>query len=679
MTAIVLPGPGARSDASGAEFVVFSAYAETIELCLFDSADRQTARVQLTRNGDLWHCRLSGVEPGQRYGYRAHGPYDPAHGHRFNPNKLLIDPYARALDRSFQLSQAHFGYDRDPNSQTELNRVDSAPFTPKCVLLPEIKEAIQPLRLPIPETVIYELHVRGMTMLRGDIPAQLRGTFAGLTSEPVLRHLRSLGVKAIELLPVHAIADEPRLVRAGLRNYWGYNSINFFALEPRYSAGSAVATEFRDFVQRFHEIGIEVILDVVFNHTGEGDEWGPTICFRGIDNASYYRLSATDKNKYANDAGTGNTLNLAHPMVRKMVLDSLRCWARAGVDGFRFDLASVLAKDDHGFDPNAAFLRELSADSQITGVKLIAEPWDATGEGYRLGSFPPPFLEWNDKFRDCVRRFWRGDDGVVGELAMRVTGSSDVFPVRGPLASVNFITAHDGFTLHDLVSYSERHNLANGENNADGAAVNYSWNCGVEGESSDVSVRALRYRQKRNLFATLFLSLGVPMMTAGDELSHTQRGNNNAYCQDNAFAWLNWDLDRDGREFLSFVQRVIALRSQHPVFRRDRFYRGATDPGGKWKDITWLTVEGLEMTPEHWRTKENKFLACSIASGESDGRYFLALNAAAEERSVALPGPAKQPWRLLLDTSQPNGGTPVSAQRGNWIVGGRSLVVLFQE
>ncbi len=670
--------PGVRCDASGAEFVLFSTHAETVELCLFDAVERETGRVPLARNGELWHCRVPGVGPGQRYGYRVYGPYEPARGHRFNPNKLLIDPYARALDWSFQLSSAHFGYAGDPSSPSALDTTDSAPFTPKSVVVADTGERIGQLRLPLSDAIIYELHVRGMTMLREDIPAPLRGTFAALASAPVLRHLQDLGVTAVELLPVHAIADEPRLVRAGLRNYWGYNSICFFALEPRYASGIA-ALEFRGFIQRFHESGIEVILDVVFNHTGEGDEWGPTICFRGIDNAAYYRLAPWDKSKYLNDAGTGNTLNLAHPVVRKMVLDSLRYWARSGVDGFRFDLASVLGKEDGRFNSDAAFLRELAEDPELGKLKLIAEPWDATSEGYRLGGFPLPFLEWNDKFRDCMRRFWRGDRGGIGELATRLTGSSDLFPDRGPLASLNFITAHDGFTLQDLVSYSERQNWANGEHNADGTTENYSWNCGVEGESDDAMVQARRFQQKRNLLASLVLSLGVPMLSAGDELSRTQHGNNNAYCQDNQISWLNWNLDDEGRAFATFVRRVIALRREHPLFRSDRFYQGTTGPGGNWKDITWRGPDGYEMTSEQWRSPENEFLACAIAPTEDGGRYFLALNAGADERIVELPGPAERPWRLLLDTSAADGGEPVVAQGTHWTVGGRSLVLLLCE
>lgn len=678
MTSNETASPGVHCDASGTDFALFSTHAANVQLCLFDNADRETGRVPLIRNGDLWHCRVSSIGPGQHYGYRVYGPYDPPRGHRFNPNKLLIDPYARALDRSFQLSPAHFGYAGDPGSPATPDDRDSAPFTPKSIVLPEVGTPVRQPGSPLPEMIIYELHVRGMTMLRDDIPEPLRGTFAGLASGPVLRHLRDLGVTAVELLPIHAIADEPGLVRAGLRNYWGYNSICFFALEPRYAAGIA-ALEFRGFIERFHDSGIEVILDVVFNHTGEGDEWGPTICFRGIDNASYYRLAPWDKGKYLNDAGTGNTLDLAHPAVRTMVIDSLRYWARAGVDGFRFDLASVLAKEGGGFNRDAAFLRQLVADPELGRLKLIAEPWDATGEGYRLGSFPPPFLEWNDKYRDSMRRFWRGDRGIVGELATRMTGSNDLFPDRGPLTTVNFITAHDGFTLQDLVSYSERQNWANGEHNADGTTENYSWNCGVEGETRDPFVRALRFQQKRNLLASLVLSLGVPMLSAGDELSRSQRGNNNAYCQDNEISWLNWSLDEEGKTFLSFVQRVVALRREHPLFQRDHFYRGEAGPEGEWKDIAWFSHDGQEMTSEQWRNPANEFLACVIAPAGNAGRYFLALNAGSEERAIALPGSPEKAWELLLDTSAPDGGEPTVAQCTSWRVAGRSLVLLLQK
>jgi isoamylase len=670
--------PGAICDRDGVGFVLFSANAEKVELCLFGSDDREISRVPMLRDGDLWQCRVSGIGAGQRYGYRVHGPYDVGNGHRFNPNKLLIDPYARVLDRSFNLSPAHFGYTNvAPGDRSTMDERDSAPFTPKCIVVEEFPNTERPLRRPLKDTAVYELHVRGMTILHPDVAPAARGTISGLSSETVIRHLRELGITAIELLPVHAFADEPRLVRAGLRNYWGYNSINFFALEPRYAAGDP-RLEFCEFVRRFHDAGIEIILDVVFNHSGEGDEWGPTICFRGIDNASYYRLMPDDRTKYINEAGTGNTLNIAHPMVRLMVLDSLRYWARFGVDGFRFDLATVLANDDGQFDAHARFFAELGADPDLAKLKLIAEPWDATPGGYRLGDFPSAFGEWNDRFRNTVRRFWRGDRATIGEMATRITGSSDVFPARGPLSSINFITAHDGFTLQDLVSYSAKQNWANGEQNADGTDENFSWNCGAEGETRDAAIRNLRLQQKRNLIATLVLSLGIPMITAGDELGRTQRGNNNAYCQDNEISWVDWNLDSDDRVFLGFVRRVVALRAQHPAVRRESFYRGA--PGAlPWKDIVWLTRAGQELTSDAWQDPDLRFLACAFSAETGAARYYLALNAASEPVSVLLPKSEGAPWRSLLDTSVPDGGTPSESATGESIVRARSLVLLLHD
>ena len=665
--------PGVTCDDAGASFVLFSANAEAVELCLYDG-EREWARLPLQRDGDLWHCRIAEAHAGQRYGYRVHGPYDPSRGHRFNPNKLLIDPYARVLDRTFRVAPEHLGYSADNPALPDAR--DSAAVTPKCVLVRDVRPDLSCPNRPLCELVIYELHVRGMTMRRLDLPVELRGTFAGLGSDPIITHLKNLRVTAVELLPVQAIADEPRLVRAGLRNYWGYNSINFFALEPRYCAGEALA-EFRAFVARYHEAGIEVILDVVFNHTGEGDEWGPTVSFRGIDNAAYYRLNPADQSRYENDAGTGNVLNIAHPRVRAMMLDSLRYWARAGVDGFRFDLATVLGKDNGDFNPAAAFFTELVADRELKGVKLIAEPWDATANGYHLGGFPPPFAEWNDKFRDVARRFWRGDRGAAAELATRMTGSSDLFASRGPLASVNFITAHDGFTLEDTVSYSTKHNLKNGEANADGAAENYSSNWGAEGETADASIRAVRDRQKRNLMATLLLSLGVPMITAGDELGRTQRGNNNAYCQDNEISWLDWSLDSGKEAFLRFVSRAIGLRAAHECSRRASFYRGV-GVGNSQKDILWLAADGGEMTAEGWQAAANAQLACTF-SGDNGARYFLALNAAPGEIKFVLPQNVQDnKWKLLLDTAQGDGGEPLETVAEIWTVQPRSLVLLME-
>jgi glycogen operon protein len=673
---------GAHCAEGGADFSLFSAHAEKVELCLFNDAGlRETSRTSLSRAGDIWHAHIAGLQAGQRYGYRVHGPYDPSAGHRFNANKLLIDPYAKALDRSFNLAPTHFGYRvGDATADLSFDERDSAPDTPKCVLLADAPQTARPLSIPWRDTVIYECHVRGMTMLRQDVPAKLRGTLAGLASRPVIAHLRELGITSVELLPVHPIADEPRLVRMGLRDYWGYNPINFFALEPRYAAGEA-SSEFRAFVGILHDAGIEVILDMVLNHTGEGDALGPTFSFRGIDNASYYLLSPLDRRFYVDHSWCGNTVNVAHPQVRAMVLDCLRHWARAGVDGFRFDLAVVLAREQGEFRPDAAFFSELAADPELSQLKLIAEPWDGGPSGYRLGGFPRPFAEWNDRFRNAARRFWRGDPGIIPELASRLTGSSDVMGGRGAEASINFVTAHDGFTLQDIVSYSEKHNWANGERNADGNSENYSWNGGIEGPSEDPAIRDLRLRQKRNLMATLLFSLGVPMLTAGDELGRSQGGNNNAYCQDNETSWINWTLDAEGEAFLGFVQRALALRAEHPPFRRTQFYRGIESGVRGLKDIVWLRPDGTEMAAEDWRNPGLRAFACAFGGDEdSDGRrYALALNAGTEAMRFALPEREGGPWDSLLDTSEARGGGGMGIAAGaSWTMAAHSFA-LFAE
>jgi isoamylase len=674
---------GATLDEDGAHFAIFSAHAERVELCFFDRDGlNESARIKLERKGDLWLGHIDGVGAGQRYGYRVHGPYDPANGHRFNHNKLLIDPYAKALDRSFKLARTHFGYRTDTNAaDLSFDVSDSAPDTPKGILIADEPGLAQKLRTPWRDSVIYELHVRGMTMLHGDIPPGFRGTLAGLASPPIIAHLRNLGITAIELMPIHPVADEPRLIRLGLRNYWGYNPVNFFALEPRYAAGDPLL-EFRHLVTVFHEAGIEVILDVVFNHTGEGDELGPTFSFRGIDNASYYILRPGDRRCYANYAGTGNTLNVAHPYVHSMVLDSLRYWAKAGVDGFRFDLATVLGREDGEFRTDAAFFTALSADSDLSRLKLIAEPWDATPDGYRLGVFPTVFAEWNDRFRDGARRFWRGDRGGAAELARRLTGSADFMASRGPLASINFVTTHDGFTLQDTVSYAEKHNWANGEANADGSNENFSWNCGAEGESHDPAIRALRLRQKRNLVATLLLSLGVPMLTAGDELGRSQTGNNNAYCQDNQTSWISWDLGSEDDIFLSFVRRVVLLRASHTDLRRNTFCRGVEEGPRPRKDIAWLRPDGRQMETWDWENPELRCFGCAFGGTEADGpgiRYILAFNAGIETISFALPEQEGGPWTRLLDSCEPDGGGEISvAACADWPLPAHSLA-LFAE
>jgi len=558
-------GPqGAFCDAGGTNFVLFSAHAEKVELCLFDAQERETRLALPSRSENLWHGYVPGIRPGQRYGYRVYGPYAPKLGHRFNPHKLLIDPYARALDRSLMLEDTHFAYRRADGSDLGFDDRDNAAEMPKAIVMGALARAEARLDRPWRDTIIYELHVRGMTMRHAGVAASLRGTLAGLAAPSVVEHLHDLGVTAVELMPINPIADEPRLVARGLRNYWGYNPIAFFAIEPRYAAGEA-QSEFRAAVRALHDAGIEIILDVVFNHTGEGDEFGPTLSFRGIDNASYYELIPGNPRAYANTSGTGNTLNVQHAQVRTLILDALKHWANFGVDGFRFDLASVLARENREFKPDARLLAAIAADPELSGIKLIAEPWDASPGGYALGRFPPPWREWNDRFRDTVRRFWRGDEAAAA-LAFRLTGSSDVMAGRGPLANINFATAHDGFTLQDLVSYARKHNWANGENNDDGTSENYSRNYGVEGPSDDGSVRDLRFRQKRNLMATLLFSLGVPMLLSGDELGHSQDGNNNAYCQDNETSWLRWEPRApEDAAFLRFVKRAIALRRQHPA------------------------------------------------------------------------------------------------------------------
>ena len=678
------PAPlGAVCAESGANFSLFSAHAEKVELCLFDADGiRETSRFSLERTGEFWHGHVLGAHAGQRYGYRVHGPYDPSNGHRFNPNKLLIDPYAKALDRSFTLAPTHFGYvPDDPARDLSFDARDSAADTPKCVLTGESQRAPGPLFLPWRDTAIYELHVRGMTMLRSDIAPSLRGTLAGLAAAPVIAHLKGLGITAVELLPVHAIADEPRLVRQGLRNYWGYNPVNFFTLEPRYAAGEAIA-EFRSLVRTLHDAGIEIILDVVFNHTGEGDELGPTFSFRGIDNASYYMLPPHDRRSYANYTGCGNTFNLAHPQVRTLVLDALRHWARAGVDGFRFDLAVSLGREDGRFRPDAAFFSALVSDPELSRLKLIAEPWDAAPDGYRLGAFPPPLAEWNDRFRDAARRFWRGDAGLIPELASRLAGSSDVMGARGPLANVNFVTAHDGFTLEDVVSYKEKHNWANGEHNADGSNENYSFNCGAEGVSDDPRVRELRARQKRNLIATLLFALGVPMLTAGDEFGRTQGGNNNPYSQDNDTSWIDWRLGPGGDAFLRFVRRAVALRAAHPVFRRASFFHGNEEGRRGFKDIVWLLPDGSAFGPSHWHDGERRAFGCAFGGtgGESGSRrYILALNAGETMVRFELPEAQGGPWLRLIDTAEREGGAEIELARGAaWALGPHTLA-LFAE
>jgi isoamylase len=679
---------GATCDQYGVNFALFSANGEKVELCLFDAAgERELARLSLpSRTGDIWHGYVRGLAPGQRYGYRVYGPYDPPNGHRFNPHKLLFDPYACALDRSLHLKETHFGYRmHKETSDLEFDNRDNAANMPKCIVLarsiPDPDAAAVRPKIPWRETVIYELHVRGMTKCHSDLSAPLRGTLAGLASANAISYLLELGVTTVELLPINPIADEQHLVRLGLRNYWGYNPIAFFALEPRYVVADGIS-EFRALVHALHSAGIEIILDVVFNHSGEGDELGPTLCFRGIDNASYYRLDSHDRRRYVNHSGCGNTLNLEHPRVRELVLDALRYWAAMGIDGFRFDLAVVLGRENGAFRPDAALLSTIVQDPLLSGLKLIAEPWDAGGDGHQLGRFLPPFAEWNDRFRDTVRRFWRGDRGQIADLATCLTGSSDQLAGRGPLASINYVTAHDGFTLHDLVSYERKHNLANGENNTDGTDQNFSWNCGVEGPSENADVRALRFQQKRNLVATLLLSLGVPMLAAGDELGRSQSGNNNAYCQDNETSWIDWSpLDDDASEFLRFVQRIIRLRRGHAALRRDRFFTGEGATPDARKDIVWLRFDGKKMRVEDWINAELRHLGCVFEGTDAGGqRYALMLNAEATPIRFTLPKVQGGPWQCLLDTSAEDGLNDTKLLAGAaWTLAPRCLVLFAEQ
>ena len=643
---------GATPDKDGTNFALFSAHAEKIELCLFDEeGKREVVRLELPqRTGDLWHGYVPGVRGGSRYGYRVHGPYAPDKGHRFNPNKLLIDPYARKLDRAFALKDVHFGY-RQSEGPMSFDSRDSANETPKGIVLPPTSpEPLSRMSAPWRDTILYELHVRGLTMRRQDLAPGLRGTLAGLGAPQIVAHLKELGITAVELMPIHPIGDEPRLVALELRNYWGYNPVNFFAIEPRYCGRSNSEQEFRELVRALHEARIELLLDVVYNHTAEGDELGPTLSFRGIDNASYYMLAGGGR--YANHSCCGNTFNVAHPRVRALVIDSLVHWARAGVDGFRFDLAATLGRDGDAWSAGG-LIAEIAAHPFLSKLKLIAEPWDMGPGGYRLGAFPVPYREWNDRYRDGVRRYWRGDPST-GDFATRFSGSSDVMASRGPLANINFVAAHDGFTLQDVVSYDAKHNRENGEDNADGANENYSWNCGTEGPSEDPNVRALRARQKRNIIATLLLSAGVPMLRSGDELSFGQRGNNNAYCQDNETSWLDWsELDSAAAAFLDFVRRVIALRRGNDAFRRETFYSGTLTNGTK--DIAWLDASGREMTAADWQ--EARAFGCVF--GEE--RFLLLFNPTPKRVVFTLPKTAGT-WDLVLDTADDGACLRVTAE-----------------
>ncbi len=705
ITQELMPGnpypQGANWDGAGVNFALFSENAEGVELCLFEEIGnhRETTRIPVTEKTDgVWHIYIPGLKAGMRYGYRVHGPYDPAHGFRFSPAKLLIDPYAKAIDGTLVWDDALFGYViGDPREDLSRDYRDSSPFVPKSVVIDpyfDWRNDTQ-LRTPWHETIIYELNVRGYTKLHPDIPPQLRGTYAGLAHPASIDHLTALGITAVELMPIHQAVSERHLVERGLTNYWGYNSIGFFAPDNRFSFGTAPGdqvAEFKNMVRTLHAAGIEVILDVVYNHTAEGNHFGPTICFRGVDNGAYYRLNDEQPRYYVDYTGCGNTLSMRHPRTLQLIMDSLRYWVlEMHVDGFRFDLAAALARELYEVDRLSAFFDIIHQDPVLSQIKLIAEPWDLGPGGYQVGNFPLLWSEWNGKYRDCVRDYWRGSDQSIGELASRLTGSSDLFEGNGrrPYASINFVTAHDGFTLTDLVSYNDRHNEANGEDNRDGESNNRSWNCGKEGVTDDEGVVALRSRLRRNFLATLFLSLGVPMLLAGDDLGHSQSGNNNAYSQDNEISWLDWQ--HCDKALLEFTRKIIEFRKAHPVFRRRKWYQGRSIRGSELDDIAWFRPDAQLMSDEDWGNGFAKSLAVFL-NGEViptpdqfgrrivDDSFFLIFNAHWEAVTFTLPAAkwGKQ-WHREFSTDavmRTDADTDNLLAAGNILIGPRSLVVL---
>src|SRR5436189_4432269 len=656
---------GATFDGVGTNFSVFSEVADRVELCLYDANGAET-RVELPETTALiFHGYLPNIGPGQRYGFRVYGPWDPANGHRCNPAKLLLDPYGKSVEGQVQWDDAVFGHRFDDPDQS--NDADSGPFMPKSVVISPYFDwqwDRRP-RTPWHRTIIYEVHVKGFTKLHPGIPENLRGTYAGLAHPAAIKYLQQLGVTAVELMPVHQFIHAKHLLDKGLRNYWGYDSVSFLAPHNEYAASGQAGqqvTEFKQMVKALHDAGIEVILDVVYNHTAEGNHLGPMLSMKGIENSAYYR---THEGRYYMDyTGTGNSLNMRHPHVLQLIMDSLRYWLlEMHVDGFRFDLAATLAPELHDVDRLSAFFDVIQQDPVISQVKLIAEPWDVGEGGYQVGNFPPLWLEWNGKYRDSVRDYWRGQDQTLGEFAYRLTGSPDLYEATGrrPYASVNFITAHDGFTLHDLVSYNEKHNEANGEDNRDGESNNRSWNCGVEGPTDDPQVNALRNRQKRNFLSTLFLSQGIPMLLGGDEIGRAQRGNNNAYCQDNEISWFDWPLGPSARRLLDFTARLIRFRLDHPVFQRRRFFQGRRIRGSAVKDLSWLRPDGTEMTDEEWSLWLSPGLGLQLAGDAieemsdeglpiTDDTFLILLNAHDEPVPFVLPDHHGGAWEPVLDT-----------------------------
>ncbi|WP_197502051.1 glycogen debranching protein GlgX [Mycobacterium sp. E2733] len=697
---------GASYDGAGTNFSLFSEIAERVELCLIDDAGAES-RIPLDEvDGFVWHAYLPNITPGQRYGFRVHGPFEPSAGHRCDPSKLLLDPYGKAFHGDFAFGQALFSYDLQAVHLDDPNSDDADPGTPPMVdSLGHTMTSVvsNPFfdwgsdRLPLTpyhETVIYEAHVKGMTQTHPGIPEELRGTYAGLAHPVIIDHLKSLNVTALELMPVHQFMHDSRLLDLGLRNYWGYNTFGFFAPHNQYAANRhASVAEFKSMVRALHEAGIEVILDVVYNHTAEGNHLGPTINFRGIDNAAYYRLVDEDLRLYRDYTGTGNSLNARHPHVLQLIMDSLRYWViEMHVDGFRFDLAATLARELHDVDRLSAFFDLVQQDPIVSQVKLIAEPWDVGEGGYQVGNFPGLWTEWNGKYRDTVRDYWRGEPATLGEFASRLTGSSDLYEATGrrPSASINFVTAHDGFTLNDLVSYNEKHNLANGEDNRDGESHNRSWNCGVEGPTDDPEIIELRRRQMRNFWATLMLSQGTPMIAHGDELGRSQNGNNNVYCQDSELSWMDWSSVDKNSDLLAFARKVTTLRKNHPVFRRRRFFEGEPlRSGDEVRDIAWLNPSSREMTHEDWGESIHKCVAVFLngeaitapnARGERvmDDSFLLCFNAGDEPVEFVMPNDDyAQEWTVELDTNHPMGEADQVVNAEEKVsVPGRSLLVL---
>ena len=705
MNITVYPGNpfplGATWDGEGVNFALYAENAHGVDLCLFNTIDDYEESVKIRINEvshHVWHVYVPDLKPGQLYGYRVYGPYEPQNGHRFNPNKLLIDPYAKAIAGTIQWHDSLFGYEMGhPEEDLSFSDVDSAPYIPKSVVVSHQFdwENDAPPNVPYHKTIIYETHVKGFTKLHPDIPEEIRGSYAALAHPVTINYLKELGITAVELMPVHHFVSDRLLQDKGLSNYWGYNTIGYFAPDVRYSSSGVLGEqvfEFKNMVKELHKAGIEVILDVVYNHTGEGNHLGPTLSFRGVDNSCYYRLT-DDKRYYMDYTGTGNTLNARLPNVLRMIMDSLRYWiTEMHVDGFRFDLAATLARELHEVDRLSAFFDIIHQDPIISQVKLIAEPWDIGEGGYQVGKFPMGWAEWNGKYRDCIRDYWRGADSMLGEFAERFTGSSDLYKgdYRRPTASINFVTAHDGFTLHDLVSYNEKHNEANGEGNNDGDNHNRSWNCGAEGPTDDIGVIELRNKQKRNFLTSLFLSQGVPMIVAGDEFGRTQNGNNNAYCQDNEISWLNWaGADKD---LLQFTQKIIQLRKKHPVFRRRRWFQGQPIKGVGLHDIAWFLPEGYEMPDENWNHDFAKSLAVFLSGqglrsvgpkGEQifDDSFYIIFNAHHDPLNFVLP-PKRYGTRLIkvLDTAENfvDQEGPIFKASDSIIADSRSIILLKQ-